>query len=299
VSVNLEDVSFWQAIKELSGKTNVTLQRVGMDRELVLVQGQGKPWLNLPTAEHGPFLVVAHSAYLSHIADLTTKEVRRGCTIRFTVYAEPKIKVLKGLYSAEIEEAVDENGAPLAPQQARPDRMATNSSWAWSMNAILTPPPGVGERIERLRGSGRFIIQTRSEKAEIDDILNAKGVVKVIQNDRLVIKEVKTTGVTYTVHLALERGGPSGGGAALAADWNENNLAATLRLVDANGDPLTRRNYASGGVTDEQVSMNLIFSRQDWNGNVSAGEPVKLIWEVPTETAEISVPFEFRDLPLP
>ena len=292
ISINLENVSFWHAIKELSEKTNVTLQRMGMDRELVLVQGQAKPWQNLPTAEHGPFLVVAHSAYLQHNADLTTKDVRRSCTVRFTVYAEPKIKVLKGLFSAEIEAAVDENGAKLVPQQVRPEKMATNTSWAWSMNATLVPPPGVGNEIDRLRGSGRFLIQLRSEKAEIDDILNAKGATKVIENNRLLIKDVKATGDTYTLNVALER-------VPGAADWNENSLASTLRLVDANGDSLTRRNYASQGVAEEQLSMNLIFSRQDWNGNISAGEPVKLVWEVPTETAEVAVPFEFRDLPLP
>src|SRR5688572_124248 len=127
LTVNLENVSFWHAIKELSDKTGINLQRMGMDRELVLVQGQGKPWLNAPTSEHGPFLVVAQSAYLSHNADLTTREVRRNCTIRFMVYAEPKVKVLKGLFSAEIEEATDENGVPLKPQQTRAERMATNS----------------------------------------------------------------------------------------------------------------------------------------------------------------------------
>ena len=300
VSVNLENVSFWHAVKELSDKTGITLQRMGMDRELVLVLGQGKPWLNSPTAEHGPFLVVAQSAYLSLNADLTSKEVRRNCTIRFMVYAEPKVKVLKGLFSAEVEEAVDENGVQLKPQQTRAEKMATNSSWAWSLNTVLIPPATVGERIERLKGSGRFVIQTRSEKVEVEDLLNAKNVIKTIENNRLIIKEVKAAGDTYTVHVALERtGGGDGGAAALAADWNENNLANTLRLVDANGDLLTRRNYASGGATEEQVSINLIFSRQDWNGNISAGEPVKLIWEVPTETAEISVPFEFRDLLLP
>ena len=30
-----------------------------------------------------------------------------------------------------------------------------------------------------------------------------------------------------------------------------------------------------------------------------AGAPVKLIWEVPTETAEVEAPFEFVDVPLP
>ena len=41
-----------------------------------------------------------------------------------------------------------------------------------------------------------------------------------------------------------------------------------------------------------------MFGRDDWNGE-GAGPPVKLIWEVPTETAEVEAPFEFVDVPMP
>jgi len=57
-------------------------------------------------------------------------------------------------------------------------------------------------------------------------------------------------------------------------------------------------NGSSGGGPD-QMDIDIQFQRQNWNGTENAGEPVKLLWEVPVETKEISVPFEFTDLPLP
>ena len=47
------------------------------------------------------------------------------------------------------------------------------------------------------------------------------------------------------------------------------------------------------------MDVDIQFQRQNWNGTENAGEPVKLLWEVPVETKEIAVPFEFTDLPLP
>jgi hypothetical protein len=68
--------------------------------------------------------------------------------------------------------------------------------------------------------------------------------------------------------------------------------------VDANGVPLSRRNYGGGTNLGDYAELNLMFGRDDWNGE-GAGAPAKLIWEVPTETAEVEAPFEFADVPLP
>jgi hypothetical protein len=45
------------------------------------------------------------------------------------------------------------------------------------------------------------------------------------------------------------------------------------------------------------MGITLTFGRESWAGG--AGEPARLIWEMPLETGEIEVPFEFSDLPLP
>jgi hypothetical protein len=67
----------------------------------------------------------------------------------------------------------------------------------------------------------------------------------------------------------------------------------TFRLVDERGMPLMRLGNGNSGGGPDQMDIDIQFQRQNWNGTENAGEPVKLLWEVPVETKEVSVPFEF------
>ena len=109
---------------------------------------------------------------------------------------------------------------------------------------------------------------------------------------KLVVKSVRSRGETYTVNLTVKRDPKKSGG------WGQINLSSTFRMVDANGVPLSRRNYGGGTNAEDFAYLSLMFGRDDWNGE-GAGAPAKLIWEVPTDTAELEAPFEFVDVPLP
>ena len=104
--------------------------------------------------------------------------------------------------------------------------------------------------------------------------------------------EAEARGETYTVNMAITRDPKKPGG------WGDINLSSTFRLVDANGVPLSRRNYGGGTNLGDHTELSLMFGRDDWNGE-GAGQPAKLIWEVPTATADVEAPFEFVDVPLP
>jgi hypothetical protein len=45
--------------------------------------------------------------------------------------------------------------------------------------------------------------------------------------------------------------------------------------------------------------MTLHFQRRTWRDGEDLGEPAKLVWDVPVESQTVTVPFEFKDLPLP
>ena len=58
-------------------------------------------------------------------------------------------------------------------------------------------------------------------------------------------------------------------------------------------------NGTSTSVAGGKLEATLNYTRGRF-GNVPApGEPVKIVWEVPTETRDVTVPFELQDLPLP
>jgi hypothetical protein len=206
------------------------------------------------------------------------------------LFTEPKLRVLKIFPQTVMDEAVDDLGNKLTP--ATGPTSSTSSHWAWTLNGRLALPPEAGTMIPRLSGVARLLVQTQSEIAEILDIQNATEVERIVAGHRLLIKQVRARGETYTVSLTVTRDPNKSGG------WGEVNLSSTFRMLDANGMPLSRRSYAGGANMPDHTELNLVFGRDDWNGE-GAGPPVKMIWEVPTAMQEIEVPFSFDDVPLP
>jgi hypothetical protein len=293
VSIDLQDVSFWKALAEISGKTGLYIQRGAVERNFFIVGevGAGKLWTTYPTSENGPFLFSLQSLDRVHRSDMVAGETTRQVNVRMILYTEPQLRVLKVAQQANVSEAIDELGNKLLPAP-NPGAQAMGGVWGWWLTGRITLPENVGERIARLRGFARLTVQTRSEIVEVLDVGAAENIKRTVAGHRLVVKNVRARGETYTVSMVITRDPQRAGG------WGDINLSSTFRLVDANGVPLSRRNYGGGTNLGDHIELNLMFGRDDWNGE-GAGPPAKLIWEVPTETAEVEAPFEFVDVPLP
>ena len=296
ISVNLNNATFWQASRELCEKAGVSLQRLGIERDVVLMAGGGRPWLSYPSSEHGPFLVIAQSLQRSNSVDLTQAvPPTRSCVVRLTLYGEPKVRILRAAAVARIEHAVDERGISLAPPPTSSEpRPSFTTGWTWSVIAHLAPPAEAGDTIAELRGRIVIAVQTDSHVVHIPDIQAARNLSQKVGGHQLIVKEVRKTGSTYVVSLTLHRDPAS------AATWRDISPGSFFKLLDAQGQPLSRRSYGgTGGGSGDSVDLSLTFAREDFNGGDAAGEPATLVWEVPTEVTEHSVPFVFRNLPLP
>jgi len=296
VSIDLQDVSFWKAVKEISQKSGVYIQRGAVERNFFVggEPGAGRLWTNYPVSESGPFLFNLQSLDRLHRADLVAGETTRQVSLRLIFFTEPKLHVLRVSPAATVTEAEDELGNKLlsAPNPMGPTGQAMGGTWGWWLMARVSLPEHAGERISKLRGHAQLTVQTRSETVEVPDITTAENVERTVAGHKLVIKNVRARGETYTVNMTITRDAKKRGG------WGEINLGSTFRMVDANGLPLSRRNYGGGTNLGDFTELTLMFGRDDWNGE-GAGAPAKLIWEVPTETAEVEAPFEFADVPLP
>jgi hypothetical protein len=296
LDLDIERQPFWNVLHEVCGKLGVAPQN-NMAMEMVIGDRTAGPrlWGEAPSAVSGPFLVVCSSINRSHSVDLNqAKNVRRSCSVHFMIYPEPKMRVLQGTHTARIEEAVDENGTSLAMPGLPPDMGFNVNHWPWNMSAALMPQPSTGQKIARLRGSGRFLIQTRSETAEVTEVLSAREATRSVAGKRFKLKEIRRQGHQYIAMLTLYRAGWA------PHEWNYMMYPQqTFRMLDANGVPLMRLGNGTSGAGPDQMDVDIQFQRQNWNGTENAGEPVKLVWEVPVETKEVTVPFEFKDLPLP
>jgi hypothetical protein len=297
ITIDLERVSFWTAMKQLCEQTRLSPQRVGMEREIALtpVPG-GRLALNYPGFEHGPFLITAQRISRNCTADLVAPtQSSRTCMVQLAVYAEPKVRVVKSYFNAQITQAVDDCGNHLMPPffSLLDEHPQQASICILNIGASLTPPAKPGKTISILKGNARLLVQVRSDSVEIADILKARNVTRQLAGHKLLVKEVRKAGETYTFVVTVSRdpGQPP--------IWNDINLATTFSVLDASGQPLSRRNYVN--VTNPQadhLDFNLLFAREDWAGP-AVGEPAKLVWELPLDIKEIAVPFEFRDLVLP
>ena len=93
------------------------------------------------------------------------------------------------------------------------------------------------------------------------------------------------------VRVSVE--GPDAEAISRSSGWG---LAEALQLRDAQGRPWDRQRTSSSQDGDTgRIELELEFA--DWARE--RGAPTELTWTIATQTRTLSVPFEFRDIPLP
>lgn len=296
ITISVKDVTYFAALKEVSEKTGLNIQRASAEQALTVSQAAFRQWHTYPMFESGQFLIVAQSLYRAHAMDpAAPQETTRTCTLRMTLYTEPKVRLLRASSLATIERAVDENGKSLLgtpTTSTTPDRTSVYNPGVWSVSASLSPGPDAGRKIAVLKGVVRGAVQGQAKSVEFDNILAARNVSKVNAGCTLTVKEVRKISTSYTLTLNLKREKDA------PAVLRELSPTQHIKLVDAEGRALMRRTYANPPSGDS-VDFTLNFAQDDFAAGDQTGEPVKLVWEVPVEVREIEIPFEFRDIPLP
>src|SRR3954469_23732637 len=130
VSIDLQDVSFWKAVREINTKSGLYIQRGAGERNFLAVSepGAGRLWTNYPTSENGPFLFNLQSLDRMHRSDLVAGETTRQVNVRLIFFTEPKMRVLKVASQANVTEAMDELGNKFSPAP-NPGAQAMGGTW--------------------------------------------------------------------------------------------------------------------------------------------------------------------------
>lgn len=297
VTLDLDRVNFWTGFKEVCQRTGLYPMQGGNDRRMTLQQNANNTNWNGPSVVSGPFLVVANRIHRANSVDLTNAAapVQHEFTLVLSAFAEPKIRVVQAGYYADVDEAVDDRGHSLVATDRVYGTTSSGQQWMWNATARLAyPDRDPGTRIARLKGHLTFLIQTRSETLDVPDLLTAHNLTRTVAGRRIVLNQVKATGEQYEVQMTIHRDGLS------AREWNAmQNPGYAVRVTDKDGNPLAANGWGgSSGVN--QLVYTWTFNRNVWNGRQNkVGEPHRLVWEIPTETREVTVPFEFKDLPIP
>jgi hypothetical protein len=280
-------------MKQVTAKTGLSLSlRGGPGREARIVGGQ--PAATWPSVVSGPYQVTATRVSRTRSIDLGgIIDAQAQFVVQMTVTAEPKLRVVRAAGAAKLDAAVDENGASLAPGATANTQYGYYSSIGntWQVSVPLADAPNLGRRIATLRGSVDAVICTDFERLEIPGILEARNLTRAIGDVRLTVVEASKKGEQYELRVRAEMT------PATASDWSQVPMQE-ITLVDADGTPLPRRGY-NASARNNVYEATLQFSRDRANQDKAAGEPAKLVWDFPTRTKPVNIPFEFMDLPVP
>jgi hypothetical protein len=294
IGVDVKDQPFWVAMKDVCGKAGISLKYPTDTAEpRVILARDNQDWTTYPTVTSGPFMVSLIGLHRASTVDMRKpRDVQRTFYAKFTIFCEPRFRLLRAPLVARIEEATDDKGNSLVPAAATETPMNFVSSWVYNVEGRLEQPKEPGTRIVKLRGSVNFVAQTKSETIEVSDPLTSPNTTVNLPGRKIVIKEVRRGAEEYEATVALIRDGLP------AAQWENATFPGNaLRLVDGDGKQVVARGFGVGGKSDESTFV-FRFEKEPPRGS-RIGRPVKLVWEVPTETRELPVAFEFKDLPMP
>ena len=250
----------------------------------------------------GAFLVVATQISRNQNVQIVPQGAGRNdenFQIQLLAYAEPKLKVLRAGNLIKLEEVVDDKGNSLIPAAGASTRAGFGyyggNAGAWNLYAPLSYPKDAGTRIARLRASATFTIQTKSHLIEVADLPHVNEKIEAVGQTRVTVRKfAKEAGNMYRLTVVIARGDAGG-------DWEsiQNSVHTRLKVVDAEGQALDSRGWGTSTRNDEmEITLNFAPSRRPEDARQS-GDPVKMVWDIPMESRELTIPFEFTDLPLP
>jgi hypothetical protein len=246
-------------------------------------------------------VIVPGSATRTSSTNLETGESARELRLELIAIADPALRLFGRASHLAVEAATDDAGRPLLapadPQQhiARPlERIAP-------MPNLIVPlryPEHPRGTLATLRGQLNFTIVTRSEPVEI------------ISDSKVIPGELTAGPVRFTIGPAQE----TGDGVQLPLKithpfngtdgWDEIRATARgdhFRVSDPSGAAYSVETHIHSVVSDSyQGTIHLRLPhdprRRDRNPPKT---PARVVWDVPSEVADLSVPVELENLPLP
>jgi len=282
---------FWPVLLELCGVLGVYPYPSSENRSAIYLSASAADRLKCPRVEAGSCVVTLHSITTTASVDPSgMRPMQREIMLRLSLLIEPKLKVFSLPYYAAVEQAVDDKGQSMVPEDSRaPGDGGAGGPWTAPIYARLTCPENPGSRIARIKGYASLMLYDGMESWEITDVLRARRRSATLSGANVEFRGLERTFVNYTAYFAVGAGQQEPPSAAPFL-----SPLRTVRLLNAQGEE-----FAPAKITVPEGRARGVFIHASFPRTASLGEPHKIILSVPAGLKELRVPFEFTDLPLP
>lgn len=258
-------------------------------------------WLDGPMTASGPFVIVPQSATRTSSANLETGESARELRLNLTVIPDPALRLFGLAPQLTVDTATDDAGqsllAPGDPQQ----RTARPLERLGPMLAVAVPlryPDRPRGTLATLRGQLNFTHVTRFEPVEI--LKDAQAVPGELTAGpmRFTIGPAQETGDGMQLPIKITQ--PFNGTNA----WDEIRATARgdhFRVSDPSGATYIVETHIHSVLSDcYQGTIHVRLPHGPWPRDLKAPKtPARMVWEVPIELTDLSLPIELGKLPLP
>lgn len=278
---------YWEVVLDLCERTGLRLRC--NEAGVTLVRPK-KPQPPRSFAVSGMFLVTP-----ARVAGY--REVGSG--VRISVYAEPRAHVLRGDVPFTLAEAVDTAGRSFLSEGAmNAGGAAVVNGYSWSAGLAPTAVPDAV--IARCRGTARVVVAERFQTLEAPGFSSPKALTDPLPIhfstggvSASILRILNTGGGEYEMHVQLATD-------PAEVDWDAllfSIRAGGMRAFDVQGRELKldAAQCDGGGPAN---NLRCHWSPRAAGSSRLAGQPFKLVWQVPSRTVKVAVPFVLRDVKL-
>jgi hypothetical protein len=233
--------------------------------------------------------MIMHSRDINYAAGGSQK----NDSLTMEVLLDPRVHAAQ-LDTPRITVAEDEHGLSLVSRRgSAPNQFfqgGNQQQWMTNFSVPLVFPPHYGATLARLEGTVEAHLPNQEDQLQVPDLVKSVGASAAAANRKVRVLACSFDGKnTITLHVHLTRAPMSDGHPLGTLLWE----FGTARIIDSAGQPLVPDGHGLG--TDSDV---------DWQGsfstiNKAAKPPFILRWPVTTIMEPVTIPFKFKDLPLP
>jgi hypothetical protein len=212
------------------------------------------------------------------------------------LYVDPALRLQGSSPIASADAALDDAGISWTPDKnsdavffsSAPRRSLVNTCDV----SLKYPQPNVGKKIARLNGTVQLQLADLIESMTIDNPLTAAETKKIAGHTTVTFHSMKTTNQAgqYQAIVTITRD---------IRDFGSNDfwnlLQSSSHLLDDQNRPFAYVG-GSGGAFDGKYYVN--YSRPA-RADAPQGDPARWVLELPAQAHTVSIPFQFKDLPLP